>query len=42
MTELLAPAPDGTSASDDFGDLIVSGLLHPADRLFHHVRLPDG
>ncbi len=27
--ELLAPAPDGTSASDDFGDLIVSDCFIP-------------
>jgi putative spermidine/putrescine transport system substrate-binding protein len=27
--ELLAPAPDGTSASDDFGDLIVSDCYIP-------------
>jgi len=27
--EMLAPAPDGTSASDDFGDLIVSDCFIP-------------
>jgi len=36
----LAAAPDGTSAEDDFGDLLVSGMLYSADRLFDHIRLP--
>ena len=37
---LLAAAPDGTPATKDFGDLVVSPCFIPADRVLDHVRLP--
>ena len=37
--EDLAAAPDGTPASEDFGDLSGQRLLHSADRLFDDLRL---
>jgi putative spermidine/putrescine transport system substrate-binding protein len=38
--EMLAPAPDGTPASDDFGDLIVSDCFIPQIVYSTTVRLP--
>ncbi|MEZ5450870.1 MAG: hypothetical protein R3E89_18530 [Thiolinea sp.] len=41
VDEALAAAPDGTPASEDFGESLINECFIPQNRVLHYLRLPD-